>query len=145
MLVYYGNTIIYIKFCIIFVERSGYMARRNFKLDPNRERKTFKDMPTVRQGEFAKLVATRAGINQDVAYEAIKAIPYVIKDLLIKGYSVNIYNFGTFYLRKVKMPVYRKSKKEVSERREKYSFSFKRAMKASIEINKRLLGEDYNE
>lgn len=121
------------------------MARRNFKLDPNKERKTFKDMPTIRQGEFAKLVATRAGINQDVAYEAIKAIPYVVKDLLIKGYSVNIYNFGTFYLRKVKMPVYRKSKKEVSERKEKYSFSFKRAMKASIEINKRLLGEDYNE
>lgn len=115
------------------------------KTDKDKIRRVQYGHESVFQTELAKLVAKKAGVSQERTLRVIKAIPPVIVELLIQGYAITIENFGTFFLRRLKMPGYMNNTKTVKERADCYSFAFKRNPRISKEINIRMKEKEANE
>ena len=110
------------------------------KTDKEKNRRVHYGHEGVFHTELAKLVAKKAGVSQEKTLLVIKALPLVIVELVIQGYSVVWENFGTFYLRSLKMPGFSR-KTGAKERSDCYSFAFKRNPKVSKEINERMKEE----
>lgn len=118
------------------------MKTSKYKLDPNRSRRMMQGKPIIQQGEFAKILAQKAGVNQADALACVQAFPRALRDLTVQGYVVNLDNFGNFFIRKIKVPSYSYKRKVGTGMKDAYAFVFRKVKAFATEINDILLGRE---
>ena len=101
-----------------------------------------KGMPIIQQGEFAKILAQKAGVNQADALACVQELPRALRDLTVQGYAVNFDNFGNFYIKKIRVPSYSYKRKVDTGMKDSYSFVFRKVATFATEINDILLGRE---